>query len=122
MTDEPDYSIRAALHARIKDALTRRDRPSLAVYRAALGAIDNAEAVPVSTVPPAGALEAAPVGAGSSDVPRRTLSEQQMRRLVQAETDELVAAADLIAPSNPAGADRLRHEAGLLQGLIGQAD
>jgi len=112
-------SVRAALKSAINKALKRRDRQAAAVYRAALGAIDNAEAVPADGTAPAGAIGASAVGVGRTDMPRRALSEPEMRAIVRGEADERRAAADLIETREPSVAERLRAEATLLLDLLG---
>ena len=63
--------VRITLRAEMTRAMKRRDREATAVFRAALGAIDNAEAVAVGSEHRAGAIETAVVGVGRSDVSRR---------------------------------------------------
>lgn len=100
-------------------AMKDRDREATSVFRTALSAIDNAEAVAVeSESERGGAIESAVVGAGRSDVPRRDLSEQEMIEIVTAEADERRAAAELIEPTHPDESSRLRREAAMLSTLI----
>lgn len=113
---EPDRSpVRTALRAALTHALKQRDRRTAAVYRAALGAIDNAEAVPVRATPRAGAVEASAYGVGTAEAPRRVLTERDLLDLVEGEARERCAAADLVAAD---AAERLRHEAELLRALV----
>lgn len=107
-------SVRTALRAAIVDAMRSRDREAAATYRTALAAIDNAEAVPATQAPRAGAIESASLGVGVADAPRRTLTELQMRGIVAAEADALREAAQAPAPR----ADSLRREADRLRRLL----
>ena len=65
-----------------------RDRVAVAALRSALAAVANAEAVHIDTLPRAGAVEHAQVGAGSADAPRRELTEDDVRAVVVAEVAE----------------------------------
>lgn len=106
------------LRSAITTALKQRDRQSAAVYRAALGAIDNAEAVPTGDAQRAGAIESSVVGVGRAEAPRQALSEQTMREIVAAEADERRAAAELMRAGRPDAAEQLRAEAHLLRELL----
>lgn len=98
--------------------MKQRDREATAVFRTALSAIDNAEAVAVDSEHRAGAIESAVVGAGRSDVPRRDLSEQTMIEIVACEADERCAAAEVVESTHPDDSRRLRREAALLSTVI----
>lgn len=112
-------SVRTALRSAITTALKQRDRQAAAVYRAALGSIDNAEAVPARSVHPAGAIESSTVGTGRTDAPRRALSERNMREIVVGDAEERCSAADLIETADRRAAEQLRAEASLLLKLLG---
>lgn len=111
-------SVRTASRAALTTAMKQRDREAVSVYRTALAAIANAEAVvPTGEVPAAGAIEAAAVGAGAADVARRELTDEQVVATVRAEAEERRAAAALPG-LDPVAADRLLHEATLLDALV----
>ena len=119
MVGEPGTcSVRAALRSAVTAALKQRDRQAAAVYRAGLGAIDNAEAVPASDAHRAGAIESAPIGVGRADAARRALTEQNMRDIVLGEARERRSAAELIESTAPGTADRLRADAQSLLTLV----
>jgi uncharacterized protein YqeY len=118
VTGSDAASIRDALKAAVIQAMKQRDRGALAAYRTALGAIDNAESVPSGTSHQASAMELSAVGAGRTDVPRRLLTEQDMIDIVLQEANERRAAAESLAGTQPDAAQRLRHEASLLQALV----
>ena len=88
-----DPSIAPVLRTALRSAMRERDRPAVDAIRSALARIANAEAVPIETVPRAGAIEEAAIGVGVADAPRRVLDEAEMRTLVAAEADELAQAA-----------------------------
>jgi hypothetical protein len=112
-TEHDGHSVRVALRAAIRDAVKRRDRGAAAVYRTALGAIDNAEAVPADAGG-AGAIESSTLGVGRTEAARRTLSEQDMIAIVVGEVQERRSAAESMQAAHPAAADQLRSEAELL--------
>ena len=60
-----------------------------AALRSALSALENAEAVPVDTMPAAGAVDAAGLGAGAADAPRRELTESDERALLDEDIADL---------------------------------
>lgn len=111
-------SVRTALRTAIATAHRQRDRHAVAVYRAALGAIDNAEAVPAESAHRAGAIESSAVGIGRADTPRRALSERNMREIVRRDAAERCSAAQLIEPTRPEAAAQLRADALLLRTLL----
>ena len=79
--------MRERLAADLTDALRAKDLRRVKVLRAALAAIANAEAVDASTV-----------ARGVTEVARRELTDDDVRAVLVAEHDELVAAvADLRA-------------------------
>lgn len=114
MTEPATSSVRTRLRTAITHAVKQRDRSAAAVYRAALGAIDNAEAVPTGNARHAGPIELSSYGVGSAEAPRRVLTEQDMVAIVEGEARERCAAAELVGPD---AAARLRDEADLLRAL-----
>jgi hypothetical protein len=91
----PGDDLPARLRLALTAALRARDMTAVAALRSALGAIGNAEAVPV----PAGLSAAGPHVAGSAaglsaaEAERRWLSPAQVAAIVQAEIDERLATA-----------------------------
>ncbi|MBL8098430.1 MAG: GatB/YqeY domain-containing protein [Anaerolineales bacterium] len=82
MNTETQKPIREQLKHGLKAAMKARQNEVVSVLRSALSAIDNAEAVPLddSMVAVVGRL---------NEVPRKELSEEDMRAIVQAEADAL---------------------------------
>jgi uncharacterized protein YqeY len=113
MSTEP---LRDRLRLALPAALKARDRNAVTALRATLSAIDNAEAVGGDPSVHKGlAIEQSPVGVGATEVPRRTLTEDEVADLVRAEVAEREAAArhyDELGQSEPA--DRLRAQAQVL--------
>jgi hypothetical protein len=94
-------------------AMKARDSTRVAVLRAALAAIANAEAVAsdgrVSLTAPA----------GSTEVARRDLSDVDVRLIVERERAELLAAADeREGLGRPDDAVELRAQAAVLEGYL----
>lgn len=76
-------ALRERLEADLRVALSRGDALRLSVLRTTVSALSNAEAVDASLVP-----------VGVSEVPRRELGEDDIRRIVERERDELRTTAD----------------------------
>ncbi len=112
--------LRAALAA----AMSSRDVTATAAIRSALGAIGNAEAVGVparaaktSSQYVAGAVS----GLGQAEASRRHLSEPEISQIVAAEIAEREAAATQFdALGRASEAERLRREALVLSGILGE--
>ncbi len=77
------------MQADLTAAMRARDSDRVAVLRATLGALANAEAVTAPSGPIS--LTAA---AGTTEVGRRELTDDDVRSVIQRERDELLAAAD----------------------------
>ncbi|MGL5909136.1 MAG: hypothetical protein ACRCZP_03980 [Phycicoccus sp.] len=108
-------TLRERLSAAVPVALRARDRVALSALRSALAAVANAEAVPVESAPGAGALEHAVLGVGAADVPRRELTEDDVRGVVAAEVAEREVVALTLDASRPDDASRLRAEAAVMR-------
>ena len=108
-TDSP---LRARLRAAMLDARRARDAETTATLRTALAALENAEAVPSDVA--AGALEDASVGAGTTEVDRRRLSDADERAVLDAEIASLLEAGRAYACSVPERATAARRAADML--------
>ncbi|SNY62406.1 hypothetical protein [Paractinoplanes atraurantiacus] len=113
MTQTP---LRQRLREALPAAMKARDRPAVTALRATLAAIDNAEAVTTEGGPPESlAIETLPVGVGATEVARRVLTEEDVRRIVRAEADDRErAATEYVELGRPERAEQLRAEAGAL--------
>lgn len=111
-------TIRASLRAALTDAMKSRDRAAVSVYRQAIAAIDNAEAVPVDDAPPAGAVETSAIGAGAADVARRELAEHEIQAVVCAEQHSHELAAAELETVSPTRAEEHRNASALLGRLL----
>ncbi len=111
--------LRARMASALTDAMRARDRVAVTALRSALAAVANAEAVPVDTLPSAGAMESAALGAGAADAPRRELTEADVRLIVGAEVAEHDRSAEhLRNAGRPDEADRVAAEAAVLRELL----
>ncbi len=111
--------LRNLLAAALLRSMRERDRVTVNALRSALARIANAEAVHIDTVPPARALEEAPVGAGASDAARRELAEDEVHDLVEAEArDREHAAAEAAGAGRPDVGETLLAEAAVLRGYL----
>jgi len=123
----------ALLRADLLLARKRRDEVAVAALRSALGALDNAGAVPV---PPSGPSTPGPghgptfaspfagsmAGLGAAEVPRRVLDAEAERQVLRQEIAERLAAAGAIeAGGDQARPARLRAEAAVLERYLGDA-
>jgi uncharacterized protein len=122
------------LRAALTTALSSRDMIAAAAIRSALGAIGNAEAVPVpdgSQPVPDGTqpvraragsehVAGAAAGLGAAEAERRHLSEAEIAAIVLAEIAERRTAADQYDRLGRADqAERLRREAAILTSVSG---
>ena len=104
----------------LRAALKARDRLAVAALRSPIGAIENAEAVDVSTGQPALAssehIAGATAGVGSSEVDRRVLSGAEVIGIVRGQVAERLSTAEhyeQLGEAQPA--QRLRLEAAVLR-------
>ena len=108
-------TLRGSLAAALPVAMRARDRVAVSALRSALARIANREAVSIDTIPRAGAIEQARLGAGAADAARRDLSEDEVRELVEAEVRERErAAAEVTAAGRPDVGETLLAEAAVL--------
>ncbi|HET6967261.1 MAG TPA: hypothetical protein VFI44_03235 [Ornithinibacter sp.] len=119
MTRRPEPGLRDRMSSALPAAMRARDRVAVAALRSALAAVANAEAVHIDTVPRAGAIERAQVGAGAADAPRLDLSEDDVRAVVEAEVAEHDRDARHLADvGRPDEATAVRAQADVLRALL----
>jgi uncharacterized protein YqeY len=100
--------IRDRLQSSLKAAMQARDHVATSVLRTTLSAVANAEAVDV------------PAGTTATEVPRRHLTEDDVRDVVHAEHADLEAtAAELRRRGRHADADVLGAKAAVLAAHLG---
>jgi uncharacterized protein len=88
--------LRTRLQSALLPAMRAGDADTVAVVRSALAALANAEAV---RVPSSGPLADGPIagsatGVGSTEAPRRTLTGDEVRAVVERERQERLRAAE----------------------------
>ncbi len=118
--------MRDSLRADLKTAIKSKDRVAIAALRSALGAIDNAEAVPIDhpagDVPMTSGNEhvaGVALGLGAAEVERRHLTEADLRDIVAHEIRERMTSAEEYERLGRAdAAERLRAEAAVLERVL----
>ena len=119
MTCVDGAGLRDRMAVALTTAMKGRDRVAVTALRSALARVSNAEAVPVDTMPAAGAVEEARLGAGAADAPRRELTEADVRLVVGAEVAEHDRAAQhLLSVGRPDDAARVTAGADVLRTLL----
>ncbi len=119
MSGDPGTGLRERMSVALTASMKARDRVAVAALRSALARVANAEAMPVETVPRAGAIEQARVGAGAADAPRRELTEDDVRGIVEAEVAEHDHAAQHFTDiGRPDDAARVAAQADVLRELL----
>jgi uncharacterized protein YqeY len=118
-----ETELRTRLSAALRDAVSARNRVAMAAFRSALAAIGNAEAVSSDEVPVARTgsehFGGAATGLGAAEVPRRALSEPEVRDIVRAEIVEREVAARQYAERGRADrAGALHAEARVLEAVL----
>jgi uncharacterized protein len=91
--------IKEKLSADLKNAMKERDVVAIKTIRSLISEIDNAGAVIVKepkVMPMSGGIAGATDGIGSSEVPRRELSEIEIRQIIQKEIDEITKTTKLV--------------------------
>lgn len=119
----PAQHWRDLLRESLLSARKSRDAASVAAFRSALSAIDNAETPPADQTDTriGGPIAGAVSGVGSTEVARRALSDSEIRGLVQAEIDERLTAADqYLANGHHERAADLQSQAAVLMQVLSQ--
>ncbi|GAA1888684.1 hypothetical protein [Asanoa iriomotensis] len=110
--------LRERLRRTLRDALRSRDAVAAGALRAAISAIDNAEAVPVTAPDRYGSDPMGAAGLGAAEAPRRTLDGEEIQRIVRAEAaDRMAAAAQFERLGQVDAAARMRAGAELLTAI-----
>jgi uncharacterized protein len=119
-------TVRGRLRQALGEALKARDTIAASALRSALGALDNASAVPAALarpVPVRGAssphFAGATAGLGAGEAARKVLTKDDAEAIVRAEVAERQAAArEYDQVGQPERADRLRREAGIVASAL----
>jgi uncharacterized protein len=102
--------VRTSLRRDLTAALKAQDRVAIAALRSALAAIENAEAPAADQAGLATADSAhvagSVVGLGAAEVPRRQLTESDLRAIVEAEVQQRLVAATMVCPFDNTGGGR----------------
>ena len=120
--DDPAAHWREELRPLLLAARKDRDAIRVSALRSALSAIDNAETLDAGhlDVPTAGTIAGSVAGLGAAEVPRRTLTDAEIRTLLRTDVADRLAAAELMdAGGHSERATTVRAEAAVLAELIG---
>jgi uncharacterized protein len=126
-TPSPALSVWSRLQLALRAAMKDRDTVAMSALRSALGAIANAEAVPLpeaSARRPAPPSENVPIaggvaGLGGAEIDRRVLTEEEAAAIAAAEAaDRRAAARDYQAAGHPDRAGRLLREAQAIESAL----
>lgn len=105
-------SLRRQLNADLLLAMKAKDIIAISALRSVLSALDNASAVPASTV-------AAPAFGHNGDVPRRDLSDTDCQSIINAEVSTRALAAEQYARlGRDDAAARLRAEKAVIERYV----
>lgn len=118
-------AIRDDLRLALTDAMKARDKTAIAALRAAIAVIDNAEAVDDShaPAPAAGRIAGAVAGLGAGEVPRRELSEDEIRCRLRDEADRWqTLAVDYDRAGRDGDAADLRRQAAIIAAFVRGAE
>ncbi len=93
-------SLRVALRNRLTAAMRARDRQTVGAMRNVLAALENAEAVPVThgtPMPTSEHVAGAADGLGAGEAPRRSLTPDDEREVVEREVAEMRSSSAALA-------------------------
>jgi hypothetical protein len=120
--DSGPRALRAAMRHDLVSAMKARQPDAVAALRAAIAAIDNAEAVPApeaGRVTTSSHIAGARAGLGAAEAARRDLSDSEQRAILRDQITGYTTEADRYeALGQPAAAARLRTQARLLSGYV----
>ena len=113
MTEDVSQAFTDRLRADLKAAMQARARDEAGVLRALIGAIDNAQSVPLD--PSMKPAHVGTFGDRSLEVPRKRLGHADIEAVLAREIDERLAAAQAIEQAGrPDRAEILRSEAAII--------
>lgn len=113
MTLDLSQALTDRLRADLKIAMQARAREEAGVLRALIGAVDNAQSVQLD--PNFKPAHVGTFGDRANEVPRKPLSQADIKALLQREIDERLSAADEIERAGrPDRSEVLRAEAAII--------
>jgi uncharacterized protein YqeY len=114
MLSNNPQSIINLLRSDLLIARKKRDSLTADTLRSVIAAVDNAGAVPVS-------MGIHAIGTGSTEMPRRELSEQDLIKIVESEIAEMQQAVKEFGDANSTYTDELNKKIALLENYLGIA-
>jgi uncharacterized protein YqeY len=104
--------LRQQIKADLARAMKARENATVSALRLLLAAIDNAEALPENETP----MSVEPIVGKLNEAPRKLLSENDIRQILQNERNERLSASVIYTRlGQSAEAERLRAEADLIE-------
>lgn len=110
--------IKKRLSGDLKNAMKEKNDVAVKAIRSLVSALDNAGAVAIevpTNMPMAGGIAGATDGLGSTEVPRRELSDGEIQEIIQKEIDEIAMAIELINDPSRAGVSALAQQIEILE-------
>jgi uncharacterized protein YqeY len=112
-SDDPAEALKARIREDLKSAMQRRNALETGVLRGLIAALDNAQAIPVGDAHDK--YEAKMFGDPGAEVPRRELSEADVRAVLEREAaTRLDAAQEVEGLGQDEWAAKLREEAAIV--------
>ncbi len=115
--------IKHILQTDLRRALKERNEIAIKTIRSLLSDLDNAGAVAVEApevMPMAGGIAGATDGLGSTEVPRKILSEMEIKQIIQREIDELLKTIELVEHHTQVDTQQLTEQVRILEGYLAQ--
>lgn len=110
--------IKLRLSDDLKKAMKEKDAVAMKAIRSLVAAIDNAGAVFVAapaTMSMSGGIAGATSGLGSTEVPRKELSDNDIKQIIQKEIDEMLKAIEMINDSTRPETGQLAEQISILK-------
>ncbi len=111
-------TIKKRLSTDLRKAMKDRDDLQVKAVRSLMSAIDNAEAVSVEqpkNMPMAGGIAGATGGLGSTEVPRKELSREEIQQIIRREIEEIAKAIELIDNRSQPKTEQLTEQMKILE-------
>ena len=110
--------IKIRLSMDLKNAIKERNMFAVKAIRSIMSEIDNAGAVTVDapqTMFISGGIAGATEGVGSAEVPRKELSDEDIKQIIKNEIDEMAKTAELIKDTPKSEASHLAEQINILR-------
>jgi uncharacterized protein len=119
--EKVEEEIKSRLSIDLKSAMKDRNAVAIKAIRSLMSAIDNAGAVSVEApkiMPMSGGIAGATAGLGSTEIPRRDLSAEDIKQIIRKEIDEMAKAIESINDHSRPETVQLERQIDLLRGYL----